>query len=341
MRRREFFAALATGGLLGPARRLLADSILVSSNPLISEYNLESVDDRYTPVDDFYVRNHYGIPPAAATLILKGEVQRPVTLTDRDLAALKVRQVGAVLECSGNGTGPDALVSNGLWEGWSLGEVLALARPTAQAKYLHLTGADGFRRSIPIDYVHEDAMLVTRLNRRPLGAEHGAPWRALFPGRYGMESVKWLREIELAVAPWPAQPADYLASLKAPDGTVTREPLPRVLTKSVITYPALGAVLHRGTVTLRGLAWSGSGRIVAVEVTTDGGKSWRLASLEPGSRYEWTIWRYTVHIQGTGIAEFACRAVDDTGAEQPATRDPRRIDPYANNTIERIQFLVQ
>ncbi|MGH9455473.1 MAG: sulfite oxidase, partial [Terriglobia bacterium] len=77
------------------------------------------------------------------------------------------------------------------------------------------------------------------------------------------------------------------------------------------------------------------------EITTDGGKSWRVAKLDPGGRYEWAIWHYTVGINGTGVAEFAARAVDSTGAEQPAARDPNRLDPYANNTIERVQFLVE
>lgn len=343
MRRRDFFATLAGTGLLVPAASLLGDSILVSSNPRISEFDLQSLEGRYTPPTDFYVRNHYAIPPASAasTLSISGEVEKPVTISQKDLAKLKMRQLGAVLECSGDGTGPEALASNGLWKGWTLQDVLGMALPTTEAKFLILTGADGFRRSIPVEQVSQDAMLVTKLNRQPLPPEHGAPWRALFPGLYGMQSVKWLKQIELATTPLPLETDEYAAVIKGPAGAARRQALPSVLVKSVITYPILGQVLHPGTVTLRGLAWSGGGRIAAVEITTDGGKSWRLAKLDRGGPYEWTIWHYTVGINGTGVAEFAVRAVDEKGFEQPATRDPSRLDLYANNTIERIQFLVQ
>ncbi len=343
MRRREFFGVLAGSGLIVPARNLLGDSILVSSNPRISEFDLQSLEGRYTPATDFYVRNHYAIPPASAasTLSISGEVEKPVTISSKDLAQLKIQQLGAVLECSGDGTGPQALASNGLWEGWPLQDVLALARPTAKARFLLLTGADGFRRSVPVEQASRGAMLVTKLNRQPLPPEHGAPWRALFPGLYGMQSVKWLKQIDLAAAPLSLETDEYAAVIKGPAGATQRQSLPTVLVKSVITYPVLGQVLHPGTVTLRGLAWSGGGKIAAVEITTDGGKSWRVANLNPGSRYEWAIWHYTVGIRGTGVAEFAVRAVDDKGSEQPATRDPDRLDPYTNNSIERIQFLVQ
>jgi DMSO/TMAO reductase YedYZ molybdopterin-dependent catalytic subunit len=343
MRRRQFVALLAGGGLLVPASSLLADSILVSKEPRVSEFDLQSLEGRYTPVQDFYVRNHYPVPAGATVnaLSISGEVQRPVTVSHASLTSLKPQKLGAVLECSGDGTGPLALASNGLWEGWSLHDVLAMTRPTAQARFLLLTGADGFRRSIALDQVSPQALLATRLNGQPLTAEHGAPWRALIPGLYGMQSVKWLKHIELASEPLPVTTDEYASATKSSTGVVKRQELPPVLVKSVITYPVMGEVLHPGTVTLRGLAWSGSGKIAAVEITTDGGKSWRLARLDPGSRYEWTIWHYTVGINGTGVAEFGVRAVDEKGNEQPLTRSSSRLDPYANNTIERIQFLVQ
>jgi DMSO/TMAO reductase YedYZ molybdopterin-dependent catalytic subunit len=343
MRRREFLTAMAASGLLVPARTIQADSILISSNPRISEFDLESLEGYYTPLEDFYIRNHYAIPSAAMvnTIAISGEVEKPISISSNELSRLKLQQLGAVLECSGDGTGPQALASNGLWEGWPLQDVLALARPLARGKFLYLTGADGFCRSIPLEAMGGSALLATKLNGRPLPPQHGAPWRVLLPGWYGMQSVKWLKQIELASVPLPIDHDEYAAVLKGPAGNAKRQALPMVQVKSVITYPVLGQVLHPGTVTLRGVAWSGGGKIVAVEITTDGGKSWRLAHLDSAGPYAWSIWRYTVAIRGTGIAEFACRAVDDKGSEQPATRDPNRLDPYANNTIERIQFLVQ
>jgi len=346
MRRREFFALAAAGGanlFLPAGSRLLADSILVSSNPLVVECNLQSLVSRYTPLEDFYVRNHFAIPPSAgaAALSLEGEVEKPAKLLPGDLSGLKPKQTGSVLECSGNGTGPQALASNGLWEGWALEDVLARARPTAQAAHLHFLGRDGFARSLPIAQAGSDAMLVTRLNGEPLTAEHGAPWRALFPGRYGMNSVKWLERIVFAAAPLPPETDEYRAMLSTPSGRPEYQALPGVLVKSVITYPALGVILHPGTVTVRGLAWSGSAKIAAVEVSTDNAKTWRVAALDRGTGYEWAMWHYTVKIPEPGVLNLASKALDVKGSEQPLERDPHRLDGYANNTIERVRFLIE
>ena len=125
-------------------------------------------------------------------LQVEGEVEQPRRLAPADLAPLLERELGAVLECAGNGVGPRGLVSNGSWAGWPLPAVLSLARPTRATAHLHLCGGDGYARSVPMERALEGGLLVTRLNQRPLTRQHGAPWRALFPGWYGMDSVKWL-----------------------------------------------------------------------------------------------------------------------------------------------------
>ena len=345
MRRRRFLA-LAGGGtalLLPTELRLRGDSILVSSNPLIAEFNLQSQVGRYTPTEDFYIRNHFPMPqgPASGTLSIEGEVEQPVKVSSGDLSRLKARELGAVLECSGNGTGPQALASNGFWEGWALGDVLALARPSPKAAHLHLVGRDGFARSVPVAEAGPDAMLVTRLNHEPLTPEHGAPWRALFPGRYGMNSVKWLEKIVLSASSLPPETDEYRAQLRTPSGRSEYQPLPKVLVKSVITYPALGVILHPGSVTFRGLAWSGTGKIAAVEVSTGNTNTWRLAKLDAGTPYEWALWQYTVKVSDAGVLNVACKAVDESGSEQPPQRDPNRLDGYANNTIEHVHYLIE
>jgi DMSO/TMAO reductase YedYZ molybdopterin-dependent catalytic subunit len=343
MRRRKFIF-LAGAGLLGRLKSLSADSILISNDPRLTDFDLESVCSRYTPIEDFYVRDHFTGFPAASTiqsLSIAGEVARPLVITPLRLRSLKTRRLGAVLECAANGIFPYAMASNGLWEGWALHDILALAHPTARARFLLLTGGDGFRRRVSLGQVSPEALLATKLNHQPLTPAHGAPWRALFPGLYGMQSVKWLKRIELATEPLPLDTDEYAARLRGSNGIVKYQALPPVLVKSVITYPALGQALHPGTVTLRGLAWSGQGKVAVVEVSSDGGKTWSVAKLDPAGRYEWALWHYTVWIKGTGVAEFAVRAVDENGSEQPATRNPSRLDLYANNTIERVPFVVQ
>ncbi len=340
MRRRDLIRLI--GSTLAASPLLYGDVAVVSRTPLIAEYNLESLRGSYTPTPEFYVRDHFAIPslPAQPTLRIEGEVEQSRTLTEADLSRLELRRVGAVLECSGNSVGPYELAGNAVWEGWALQDVLALARSKPSASYLHLYGSDGFLRSVPIGRAKEGALLVTRMNHQPLLPRHGAPWRAFFPGWYGMDSVKWLERIVVASSPVQPVPNDYWAELRGPGGQVRRQMLPPIQVKSVFTYPAVGAVLERGSVNARGLTWSNGAPIVAVEVSADGGKVWRLAQLSQAPKYEWRVWTATLDLTQSGVTTLACKAIGPGGVEQPVSLPTNRLDAYANNTIEQIRVMV-
>ncbi len=340
MRRREFIALV--GGALIASRRLYADSAVASQNPLIRQYNLESLQGEFTPIDEFYVRNHNPVPKDLASLALhiEGEVQKPLTLTMPDLARLPVQRLAAVLECAGNGTGPYQLASNALWEGWPLEDVLKLAGTRANAAYLHLEGLDGFVRSVPRSRALQDALLVTRMNDQPLLPDHGGPWRVVFPGYYGMDSVKWVERITVSDTPLKPTTNDYLAQRQGANGVET-SPLPMIQMKSVFVYPAVGAVLQTGRVDARGLAWSNGEKIMAVEVSPDGGKTWRVAKLDPvTSKYSWRGWQVPLELNDRGLVELLCKAIDAQGNSQPSERPADRTDGYADNQIERIRVMV-
>lgn len=336
---RRSFMTLATVGMLAPVAKLVAEHHVVSADPLMVDFDLQSLEGRYTSVEDFYVRNHRAIPENLGTgfLQVEGEDATPKRLSHDELVPLHRRELGAVLECAGNLVGTVGKVSSGVWEGWSLGDVLTLAQPALTGSYLHLFGRDGYARSVPVGRAYEDGMLVTRLNGRPLGRQHGAPWRALFPGWYGMDSVKWLERIVISKTPLPSNDNAYLELKPGASGEIERRPLPRVQVKSVILSPSSGAVLRRGKVEAHGLAWSGEGKISAVEVSGNGGTSWSAAIVDLGSWYEWALWRSELELSQRGSIEFLCRATDEKSSAQPAQRDPQRLDGYANNWYHRVR----
>jgi DMSO/TMAO reductase YedYZ molybdopterin-dependent catalytic subunit len=341
MLRREFLKWSAAGAWL-VARRLNADHHVDSEDPLVVDFDIQTLDGRYTSIEDFYVRNHFDASsgPGGGILQIQGAVHKPLKLAPEDLDRLRTETMGAVLECAGNGTGPRALASNGLWQGWRLADVVALAQPAPEGKFLHLYGQDGYARSVPLNAAVENGMLATRLNHSPLRPNHGRPWRALFPGWYGMDSVKWLVRIEVAGQPLPAVNDTYLTLRSNASGQIERAPLPRVQVKSVMIAPAAGAVLKLGTAEVRGVAWSGVAPVAKVEVSIDGGQAWQSTQLDPGARFEWALWRGSVNLSRRGMVELACRATDQRGNVQPASRDPNRLDGYVNNVIERVRCLV-
>jgi sulfane dehydrogenase subunit SoxC len=88
--------------------------------------------------------------------------------------------------------------------------------------------------------------------------------------------------------------------------------------KSVITRPAGGQQLRTpGFHEISGLAWSGRGRIRRVDVSTDGGTTWREAALqEPVLPKCLTRFRLPWTWDG-GPALLQSRATDETGYVQP------------------------
>src|ERR1700722_16159036 len=138
MDRRRFLGSYGRALMLS-AQFVRGERHVISVNPLEVESDLASLEGRYTPVEDFYVRNHYETPQHSARPFLRveGEVVKPVRLTLADLTHLKKLQLGAVLECAGNSSSSSGLVSNGMWGGWPLSDVIQLAHPSGAAAFLH------------------------------------------------------------------------------------------------------------------------------------------------------------------------------------------------------------
>src|SRR6202158_154597 len=339
---RRTFIAFASIALPVSVRGLLADHHVISADPLTVDFDICSLRGRYTPVEDFYVRNHGEVPSniAAAFLRIEGEVERPQEITPNQLASLEKRKLGAVLECAGNPVATVGKVSNGIWEGWSFGEVLSLARPANAGAYVNLFGRDGYARSIPISRACADGMVVTHLNGQPLSRHHGAPWRALFPGWYGMDAVKWLERIVVSKTALPANQAAYLELTQGPTGEYESRPLPRVQVKSLILSPENGAVLRHGRLQTVGIAWSGQGQIAKVDVSPDGGAEWRPAIIDRTAPYEWVWWHCELDVKRLGAVALAGRATDEQGSTRRAKRGARRVDGYGNSWYHRVGCVI-
>jgi sulfane dehydrogenase subunit SoxC len=288
-----------------------------------------------TPSSLHYERHHAGVPkidPAQHRLLLHGMVDRPLIFTMEELRRLPSVSKIYFLECSGNGAGEwtgsggrDAAASHGLascseWTGVPLGLLLAEAGVRKAAKWLIVEGADACRmqRSLPIEKALDDALVAWGQNGEALRPEQGYPLRLLVPGWEGNISVKWLRRVEAVEEPYMVRDETSHYTDLLPDGTA------RIFTfvmeaKSVITYPSGGQKLKGpGFVEITGLAWSGRGRIERVEVSADGGKSWRDASLqEPRLSMAFTRFRLPWQWDGSETLLLS-RATDETGYVQPA-----------------------
>ena len=288
-----------------------------------------------TPSSLHYERHHSGIPtidPARHRLVIHGMVDRPLSLSVADIRRLPSLSRTMVLECGGNSgsewaasTAPDVQRSFGLascseWTGVSLSLLLKEVGVRPGASWVIAEGADACRmeRSIPLAKALDDALIAYGQNGESLRPAQGYPLRLLLPGWEGNTNVKWLHSLKLTDQPYMARDETSKYSDLMPDGKA-RIFTYRMEAKSVITFPSGGQTLPGpGLYELTGLAWSGSGRIDRVEITTDGGKSWLDAQLqEPRLRVAFTRFRLPWRFDGRE-AVIASRATDESGYIQPS-----------------------
>jgi sulfane dehydrogenase subunit SoxC len=166
----------------------------------------------------------------------------------------------------------------------------------------------------------DDAMLAIYQNGERIRPEQGYPIRLLLPGYEGNMSVKWLHRIKVTQGPTYTKDETSKYTDLLPDGRALQFTFPMDV-KSTITRPATGFTMQGpGLYEVSGLAWSGVGRIVRVDVSADGGKTWAEAALqEPVLPKALTRFRLAWQWNG-GPAILQSRAVDERGNLQP-TRD--------------------
>ena len=291
----------------------------------------QDLDGLLTPSDLHFERHHGGVPridPERYRLIVHGMVERPTTFTLQDLKRFPTVSRICFIECSGNlwRTAPEdttpqrlcGLMSQSEWTGVSLATLFREVGLRAGASWFLAEGADAavLTRSVPIAKAQDDAMIALGQNGEAIRPEQGYPARLLTPGWEGNTSVKWIRRIEVSDRPFMTreETARYTDPLK--NGTARQFSFV-MDARSIITFPAYPVVLEKGWVEIRGLAWSGRGRIQRVDVSTDGGRKWEPASLDglvlPKAQTRFSyLWNWNGR-----ETEIMSRAVDETGYEQP------------------------
>ena len=327
----------------------------VPAFPTASRTPLQSLHGIITPNGLVFERHHAGIPdinPDLHRLVIHGMVDRPMIFSMEDIVRFPSESRVYFLECSGNSaaelkkaTGKTVQEIHGLlscceWTGVRLSTILQECGVQSSAKWALAEGADGaaMTRSIPMEKMLDDALLVYAQNGEMLRPEQGYPLRLFLPGFEGNMSIKWLRRIKLGTEPWQTREetsayTDLLPSGKAQQFTFAMD------VKSVITQPSgMMRLKSKGFYEISGFAWSGNGKIRRVEISTDGGKSWFEAVLqEPVMDKSLVRFRYPWIWDGAP-AMLMSRAVDSSGDIQPTmdallkSKGPNVF--YHNNAIQ-------
>jgi DMSO/TMAO reductase YedYZ molybdopterin-dependent catalytic subunit len=311
-------AAIGSGGLgnmTSAARRLRTRVDIPAADPAVDA--LPGITPRITANEDHYTVDTTLVKPRVLIdewrLDIKGLVQSPFSLTYDQLLDLEAVEQLHTLECISNYVGGD-LISTALWTGVPLRDLLGRAQVQPGAYDVAFTSVDGYTDSIPIAKAMEDRTLVAYLmNGKTVPQDHGYPARMLVPNIYGMKNVKWIRTIEVVnydfIGFWQGQGWSDSANIN---------------TNARIDLPGRNVRWTGDAVTVAGIAFAGARGISKVELSTDGGKSWGLATLEtPLGALTWRRWTYAWTPNGAGSAKLVVRATDGTGnTETPVGRAP-------------------
>jgi len=364
-------AALAVGSLPRVARRALAavadttpsDFIVRNDWPEHLETTVEALGRTWiTPNERFFVRSHFPVPEAGATpwhLEVTGRVKTPLSMTLAQLQAIGSSDMACVLECAGNGRARYALantsgtqwdlgaVGNARWTGLRLDTLLDRAGLESDAAHVWFECADSapfgdappFLRSIPLSKMADDVMLAWRMNGFPIPRRHGGPVRAIVPGWYGMASAKWVTKVRVETAPSDNHfmARGYRYNFPG-DDPAAAPPVEELRVKSLITRPLDGSTIDpgdTGKIRLQGFAWAAKG-VRLVEVTTDGGKTWRPAGFMGDSEpHSWRLWATEEPLAPGQTLVIRARATDAAGNVQPIDAKPN-AGGYGNNSIHEV-----
>ena len=331
-------------------------------------------DGLITPNDAFFVRYHLsGLPveidPAAFRLEVKGLVNTPLSLSLEDLKKMEAVEVTAVNQCSGNSRGffnprvnggqlANGAMGNAKWRGVRLKDVLTRAGVAAGARQVVCDGLDkgavpttpDFIKALEIDHALDgEAIIAWEMNGEELPWLNGYPLRLVVPGYYGTYWIKHLNSLEVTGENfggfWMA------AGYRIPDtpggcvepGTVPGRTLPitKFKIRSFLTSLTDGAQVKAGRETLlRGIAFDSGAGLTEVQVSPDGGSTWRPATLGKDlGRYSFREWTLPWNPTNTGPAEIRCRAFNRIGETQPLVSlwNPAG---YMRNGVETTKIII-
>ncbi len=316
-----------------------------------SSNTLETKRDSYgtggiTPANELFVRNNLN-PPSEEIVANRDTweisfegVKKPRAMKLSELKNLGLESVVAVLQCSGNGRGYFSHKASGskwqigaagnvMWAGVPLRDVVkALGGVADGRKFITSTGGEKLpdnvdpktavvERSVPVSAL-DSAILAWEMNGDPIPLVHGGPVRLVVPGFYGVNNIKYVKKVAFTDKETDVniQKSGYRMRPVGQKGAPEQPSMWGMTVKSWITHPIKTS--EKGPVQIYGVAFAGTNAVKGVEVTVDGGKTWKAARFVGPDlgRYAWRTFVLSADLK-PGNYTIASRATDSKGNKQP------------------------
>lgn len=345
------------------------EMIVQRMRPALLETPFEVFDQGVlTPNDRFFVRWHWGdiptsIDPAAFRLKVHGAVAKPLSLGLDEIMKLPRIDYAAVNQCSGNSRGlfeprvagaqwRHGAMGNAKWTGVRLKDVLDLAGVRSGAVAVRCGGLDqpivpdgpDYLKSIGVDHARDGEVMIAFLqNGEPLPLLNGFPLRLVVPGWFSTYWVKMLSDIEILDRAddnyWMAKayrvPDTPFGHVQPGAHGFATKPISTMPPRSWITSHADGAKVAAGRpLTVRGIAMGGDTGVAKVELSIDGGATWREARLGADEgKYSFRRFDLEVPPSAAGPLVILSRCTNALGAVQPMTANWNHSG-YLRNIVE-------
>ena len=294
-----------------------------------------------TPTDLFYRVDINPVPPTVDAnswrLVVKGLVNTPLTITYEQLRSMASIPQIATLECVSNKIAND-FIGTAIWNGIKLKSVLDQAGLKPNAKYIVFRCADGYDVGIPLDRgLQEGSILAYGMNGETLNAKHGFPVRAIIPGLYGMMNPKWITEIEVIDRVYEGywQKKGWANNARYNTHSYIVIPGNAPIRKIFRNLGSVNAIVGE-QIPIAGVAFAGDRGISTIQVSSDGGATWKDARVKnPLSPYSWVIWTTELDVTSGRDYKIVVRAIDKTGKIQTGeVREPFPSGATGYHTVE-------
>jgi len=349
--------------------------ILQRTRPPLLETPFEVFDRGvFTPNDQFFVRWHWAVIPEDVDVVafkvgVRGHVNQALSLSMADVLAMPRVEMAAVNQCSGNSRGffqprvaggewRNGAMGNARWTGVRLRDVLDRAGVKAGAVAVRFKGLDEpvvdgaprFMKSLNIEHARDgEVMLAYQMNGEQLPLLNGFPLRLIVPGWFSTYWVKMLNDIEVLDAPdenyWTKIayhiPDTPHASVKPGETGFNTVPINRLVPRSFFTNVTNNTIVKSGAaVPVRGIAFGGDCGVSQVQLSANGGHSWRKTALgRDEGKYGFRQWRMQIRAPRSGTLTLQVRCINTKGEVQPA--EPNwNGNGFMRNVIERVQLTV-
>ena len=347
--------------------------LLLADRPPNLETPLKYFLEDYTPNNVFFVRWHLsGLPSKVDTdtfrLRINGNVNEELALSVNDLKTkFTPFTITALCQCAGNarsffdprvpgGQWKNGAMGNAKWTGVKLSDILAMAKTKKGSIEVAFNGLDkppmdstpDFVKSLPYNIANNNEVMVAyEMNGEPLPMLNGYPLKLVVPGWYATYWIGMLSNIQVLSDTFKGfwMQKAYLIPKESKNGderpdslAKTMQPINKMDVRSIFVSPEPDNIVAVNKPTdIQGLAFDGGYGIAKVEVSEDGGKTWKPANLDNDlGKYSWRRWHYAFNPSAKGSYTFKVKATNEKGETQPEHQWNR--SGYMRNEIETLNI---